>query len=798
VDLALPDPNNVTRGVLYMGADHIDVIRVSFPIRHPVVDGELPPEVDEHFRLRLEMAAVAGDKPFSTLPDTEAGVPPWYKEGDEVHPERWVQLIAASQRKYGKTMETIEPFNEGDYGWGQGSPQNLYEILGLMRASPEFDAVRLSGPSTLNSDAGLPWYNVIKSRIDRSGTHALGGNMESYINFYKQVVADGKVADNSEAHNLVEVIAGAEYGLQSATWWRNAELARGEFVRAVKGERLAHAEDRLRWTAAAVYRAPDGKVQAFLGSSERQGQTSTYRFVSEDRPVFFNGDGPRREYSATIRNDRELVIDITWGQDVQPRVGGRYVIANRQTGKVLGVAGADTADGAGIRQMEYTGEAHQQWDIAPISTRYHDQSSFTVRAVHSGKSLDNADWSHEEGNGIQQWGQGDAAPQHWYFDYAGDNNFYVRNRWSTKGIVPATDAPDMTIVQSAHLRDERQQWRLIPADSLGNRVIHFAAPRRPTSQKASVQPLSVTLEWDPKPDANIAGYTVFRSTVSGGPYDTIAREVTGGTFIDHEATEPQPCGRHPHFVRERSYKQLRQGRINAVAMGKAAAGEADESGLQIGESLRQVGSKAIRPVPKCLLREEGNDIQGNSPSRHPKEDEPRRGMRAGGDNRPLHPGPIVTANLKGAFTENLALRRFQADSHRHRAALDSRPAPALIHVKLSGKNGKPITLTFAKRDAAIPGIHQTDALPHVVNVEHNVFGIIRVQRNGLLDRHGAPAASSPEELPAGEGIPRKTSGFLVSKCPILDQFRVETTVSRMVGVFKEDAKQTRADGLSLL
>ena len=536
LDTAWPDPDHIQRGVRYMGKENVDVIRVSFPINEPLVDGDLPASKQSHFDTRLEMAKIAGDKPFSMLPDTEAGVNPWYKNGREIIPERWVQLMAAAQRHYGKKMESVEPFNEADYGWGQGSIQNLNDILGALRRSPDFDGVQMGGASTLSADAAKTWFDAIKNRLDRGTTHSLGGSFSSYINFYKQVAADGKILDNPEAHNLVEVISGAEYGLQSSIWWGTAELARGEFVKAVHGTRLAYAEDLARWNSAAVYRAPSGKVQAFLGASERMGDTSVYRFVCEDRTVFFNGDGPRREYSVPILKDNERVINITWGPDVPPKIGGRYVIVNRATGKVLGVTDSSMDNGAAIQQKGYTRAASQQWEVAPYVAQYGDQDYFTIHAAHSGKTLSAADRKYDEGGAIVQFGEGKDEIQQWYFDYTGDNCFTIRNRWTTMCLQPA-DGNDSAIVQTSPSGSRAQQWRLIPVGEIGKQSIDFIAPKAPAGIKASTQRRAVALHWAANREADLASYTVFRATSKGGPWDTIARDVRGTSYVDYGATE---------------------------------------------------------------------------------------------------------------------------------------------------------------------------------------------------------------------------------------------------------------------
>jgi hypothetical protein len=273
-----------------------------------------------------------------------------------------------------------------------------------------------------------------------------------------------------------------------------------------------------------------------LGSSERQGETTTYRFVSQDRDVYFNGDGPRREYVVPIRRDSECVINIIWGEDVPQKVEGKYVLVNRQTRKVLEVPDKSNIDGASLGQSEFNRGKHQQWDIAPLVTPNGDQSYFSIRNVHTGKAPDVANWSHDEGGKVQQWGTGSVAPQQWFFQYAGDNYFYIRNRWSTKYLQVAggSKSDDAAIQQSSYTGAWNQQWRLVPA---GEWAINFDPPQNPGGLRASNSPLGVELRWAANRDADLAGYTVFRSTTSGGPYDTIARGVTGNRFIDNAAKE---------------------------------------------------------------------------------------------------------------------------------------------------------------------------------------------------------------------------------------------------------------------
>ncbi|HEX9048634.1 MAG TPA: LamG-like jellyroll fold domain-containing protein, partial [Verrucomicrobiae bacterium] len=74
-----------------------------------------------------------------------------------------------------------------------------------------------------------------------------------------------------------------------------------------------------------------------------------------------------------------------------------------------------------------------------------------------------------------------------------------------------------------------QQWRLIPATVA---AYDFTAPAAPTGLTSLANPASVLLRWTANTESDLAGYTVLRSTVSGGPYDIVARGLTGACFTD--------------------------------------------------------------------------------------------------------------------------------------------------------------------------------------------------------------------------------------------------------------------------
>jgi hypothetical protein len=211
-----------------------------------------------------------------------------------------------------------------------------------------------------------------------------------------------------------------------------------------------------------VYRAPDGTVQAFLGSAERVGQPTTYTFHCTDRDVYFDGHGPQRDYTVTIGADEERVINITWGYDVQPVIGGRYAIINANSGLAMEVRNAGTNNGAVLQQNNFTGASHQLWDVSPLPGQPLDVSYFHMQNVNSAKYADLLNYSYAEGATIGQWNAPGNAVENWYFDYAGNGDFYIRSRWSNKCLAVSGGA-GAPIVQETWAGTPDQLWQLVPA-----------------------------------------------------------------------------------------------------------------------------------------------------------------------------------------------------------------------------------------------------------------------------------------------------------------------------------------------
>lgn len=95
-----------------------------------------------------------------------------------------MDVTARMHQEAGRRVVSISPFNEPDYGWGQGDIGDFYNIAAELRKNARFDSIRISGGNTLNCDQALSWYNILQSRLDEGNTHQLAGSFDNYAAFF--------------------------------------------------------------------------------------------------------------------------------------------------------------------------------------------------------------------------------------------------------------------------------------------------------------------------------------------------------------------------------------------------------------------------------------------------------------------------------------------------------------------------------------------------------------------------------------------------------------------------------------
>jgi hypothetical protein len=557
LDTAWLSADNVRRGALFMGTPQVDVIRFSFTGDWPLTNGDLGASALTEFNDRMAIVNAYTDAHAALYLNNDS---PTYDAsfigGDgRIEPVAWATLINATKSRCvnaGRTVLAVSPYNEPDDSFPQGSVTRLGDVCWQLRNTygTNFGGVSVYGASTLNPDNAATWYDTLNGwgYLEAGCTHQLAGGFDNYAAFHQTVQANGDLGVNDELHNVMEAMVGAEYGMDVGIWWGTAERARGEFVKASDGQRLAYAEHRGNWTAASVYRGTNGAVQAFVGESERQSMPTTYRFFAKDRDVFYDGDGPRRDYTVTTTGDNvywsaahknaEKVVNITWGADVPPAINGRYLIVNRNSGKVLQVPGSSTANGVQLTQNAYTNGLNQQWDVNPLPNSFGgDYSYFTLKAAHSGVTMDLNGFSYINGAAVQQWNGGTNAVEQWYLQYTTNGYFKIRSRWSNKvvGVNGASTVNGATILQWDDNGTLDHEWRFIPT----NAAVEFVAPAAPTGLSAVANARSVQLSWNTNSESDLGGYSVLRATNAAGPFEIVARGLTTNTFTDKSANLPQ-------------------------------------------------------------------------------------------------------------------------------------------------------------------------------------------------------------------------------------------------------------------
>ena len=550
MDAAWISQENVKRGVAFIGKENISVLRVSFQPTEPLVgDTALTANQRQDLNKRLAIARLLS-RPYLVVNSDPAdgAVDPYFTSSGKANAAHWAKLIDISTRAYqnaGYKVITVSPFNEPDYGWGQGSIRDFRAICQLLRTdyADHFRDIRISAGNTLNCDSASRWYNYMKPYVDEGCTHQLAGVFNTYANFFGEVRADGNYATADELHNVMEAMVGAEYGMQTGIWWGFDGLARGEFCRASFGDRLAYAENRSAWAAASVYRNTlDNRIEAFLGTSERQAKNSSWRFVCADRLVYFDGYGPTHEFCIDMpggtgyqsgQTNAERVLGVTWGDDVQPSpIDGTYMIVNRNSRMVLSLLNNATSSGTNVVQNSWSNRKTQHWDVRPVNPRIGGDFSYhTICAAQNGYPIDVWNWSLDNGGDVRLYNGGLGTNEQWYLQYAGEGYYYIRSRHSNLCLEVAGGSKSAggNVQQGTFTGDPRQQWKFIPITSR----CKLTPPEPPVGLEAVAHRATVHLRWRANAETDIDGYMVIRADDATGEWNTIARRVPDTLFIDN-------------------------------------------------------------------------------------------------------------------------------------------------------------------------------------------------------------------------------------------------------------------------
>lgn len=557
MDVAWDNEDNVVRGTNFIGTDVLTVGRVSFQPSDLVdSEGNLSAAQQRALQSRLDHIALSGVRRVLLNCDHEAlNSANYYGK-----PTEWYRVIKASVRyiqSRGFTVVSVAPFNEPDYTpWGEGTKEHFKSIARLISEDADLSGIRISAGNTLNCDQAYTWYAYMKPYVTEGNTHQLAGDFDHYAKFWQKVREDGNHATADELHNVMEAFVGVHYGLQTGVWWGFDAAARGEYCKAsFYGKEIGYAENRSAWSAATVYKRPNGRMDAFLGVSERQARTSSYDFVSLDREVYYDGYGPYCSYQMQMpggtgyqtsdQRNAERMIQLHSGADVpiEPVAPGAYVIMNVNSGMCLGFYNGARGNGIELAQGTYTSTAsatHQRWLIRPVSDRIGgDFGYFYLRSERDTTQMaDVLNWSTSAGGTICGYAGGGGANEQWFAEYAGGGDWYIRSRHSGLylEIFGGRKARNTKAQQAAFTGEAHQRWRFIPV----NATLDLVAQDAPDAPTPQAQSASIVLNWQWGKETDRAGFMVQRGrriSADSIDWEVIGRLINATTFVDNGISE---------------------------------------------------------------------------------------------------------------------------------------------------------------------------------------------------------------------------------------------------------------------
>ncbi|MFI5882523.1 RICIN domain-containing protein [Streptomyces sp. NPDC051554] len=149
--------------------------------------------------------------------------------------------------------------------------------------------------------------------------------------------------------------------------------------------------------------------------------------------------------------------DIDFGNST----GAYYKLVNVNSGKALGVLGADLLDGQNVVQWTDNGSADQLWHVTDVGSGYS-----TLLDKNSGRALGILAASTSSGASAVQWVQNSGNDQQWQVVAVGSNYKLVnRNSGLALSVSGAATTDGAQIVQQAYTGASSQLWSLVLVSS---------------------------------------------------------------------------------------------------------------------------------------------------------------------------------------------------------------------------------------------------------------------------------------------------------------------------------------------
>ncbi len=135
----------------------------------------------------------------------------------------------------------------------------------------------------------------------------------------------------------------------------------------------------------------------------------------------------------------------------------QYKLINRNSGKALDIAWGSQDNGANVLQYTYNGYNNQKWYLEPTGDGY-----YYIKSVATGKVVDVSGKSKSNGGDVIQWQKNNGANQQWKIESTGDGYYKLINRNSglALDVSGRTTADNGDVIQWSYNGGWNQQWKI--------------------------------------------------------------------------------------------------------------------------------------------------------------------------------------------------------------------------------------------------------------------------------------------------------------------------------------------------
>ena len=158
------------------------------------------------------------------------------------------------------------------------------------------------------------------------------------------------------------------------------------------------------------------------------------------------------------KNDAGSTARISASETLQAVSNGTFFIVNRNSGMMLDVASAQTANGSNILQWGGSGATNQKWTLTELDGGY-----YSIIGVQSGRALEVVQSGTADGDDVSIYDYSGAANQQWQFISIGNGYYRIVNRNSGKDLDVAGQSvtPGANVAQWTYWGGENEQWALL-------------------------------------------------------------------------------------------------------------------------------------------------------------------------------------------------------------------------------------------------------------------------------------------------------------------------------------------------